>query len=339
LFGDNGNSDIANTRYIPIKVSLHYTIVSHKGETEKGRGNLQYLILLITGVALGAANIVPGISGATLAVIFRVYDRLIESINNLFTDMKRSLLFLVPVGLGMAIGILFVGMALDGFFDRFSFQTSAFIAGLVAGGIPFIHSQATARDGKKPVFYAVAVAACAIIILLAVVAPTPTLEETGYFSWGFTVLLFAGGLVAAAALVIPGVSGAMVLMLFGLLPTVMNTIALVTDYLRTPFDFQLLPPILQIAVPLGLGIVLGILLASKLIAALLEKHFSITYFAILGMVFGTIFVVFRHPDTYQSVDVMTVSLVIYGVIAFIAGVVIALMFGKSPEKDKRLPAH
>jgi len=294
---------------------------------------LQYVLLALTGVALGAANIVPGISGATLAVIFRVYDRLIESINNLFTDTKRSLLFLVPTGLGMVIGILGVGMLLDGFFDRFSFQTSAFIAGLVAGGIPFIHSQAVAKDGKKPSYYAVAVVAAAIIILLALVVPTPTLEATGEFNWGFTILLFVGGMAAAAALIVPGVSGAMVLMLFGLLPTVMNTISLVAEYLATPFSFELLPPILQVAVPLGLGIVLGILLASKMIAALLKKHFSITYFAILGMVFGTIFAVFSNPDTYQSVDVMTVQLIVYGVIAFVAGMAIALMFGKSPSKD------
>jgi len=296
---------------------------------------------MLTGIALGAANIVPGISGATLAVIFRVYDRLIGSINSLFTDMKQSLKFLVPVGIGMVIGILVMGLVFDGLFDRFSFQTSAFIAGLVAGGIPFIHNQAIARDGKKPVFYAVAVAAAAVIILLALIAPTPTLEATGEFNWGLAVLLFVGGLVAAAALIIPGVSGAMVLMLFGLLPTVMHTIALITEYLRSPFDFGLLPPILQIAVPLGLGIVLGILLASKLIAVLLERYFSMTYFAILGMVFGTIFVVFRHPDTYQSVEVMTVGLVAFGVAAFIAGVVLALLFGKSPVKkeDEAAPAQ
>jgi len=285
-------------------------------------------------VALGAANIVPGISGATLAVIFRVYDRLIESINNLFTDIKRSLLFLVPVGLGMVIGILAVGVLLDGFFERFSFQTSAFIAGLVAGGIPFIHSQAISKDGKRPLFYIVAAAACAVIILLALLAPSPTLEAGGEFSWGLAVLLFTGGLAAAAALVIPGVSGAMVLMLFGLLPTVMHTITLITEYLRAPFDFGLLPPIMQIAVPLGLGIVLGVLLASKLIAALLEKHFTLTYFAILGMVFGTIFVVFNDSDTYASVEVMTVGIAVFGIAAFVAGVVLALLFGKSPDKNE-----
>ena len=123
-------------------------------------------------------------------------------------------------------------------------------------------------------------------------------------------------------------------MLFGLLPVVMNTIAQITEYLASPLDFSLLTPILQVAVPLGLGIVVGILLASKLIAKLLDRHFSFTYFAILGMVFGTIFVVFRDPQTYQSVDTMTVSLVAVGVIAFIVGLVIALMFGKTSVVKK-----
>jgi len=146
--------------------------------------------------------------------------------------------------------------------------------------------------------------------------------------------LFVGGMAAAAAMVVPGVSGAMVMMLFGLLPTVMDTISQITNYLRTPFDFGLLLPILQVAAPLGLGIIAGVLIASKLIAILLKRHFTITYFAILGMVVGTIFAVFNNPDTYQSVDVITVWVIIYGVIAFIVGMAIALLFGGRSPEDK-----
>jgi len=311
---------------------------------------------MLTGIALGAANIVPGISGATLAVIFRIYDRLIASINALFTDTKKSLLFLVPVGIGMVIGILAVGTLLSGLFRQFSFQTSALIAGLVAGGIPFIYRQAISKDkekplytysdddgnvpvyhaghklGGKPLYYVVAVIAAIVIILLALVVPTPTVEAAE-FNLGLAVLLFVGGLTAAAALVIPGVSGAMVMMLFGLLPTVMDTIAHVTDYLRAPSEFERLVPIMQVGIPLGLGIVAGILLASKLIAILLKRYFSITYFAILGMVIGTIFAVFSDPDTYYNVDRMTAGLIIAGIIAFIVGAVVALMFGNRPVAD------
>ena len=295
---------------------------------------MQFLVLLAIGLALGAANIVPGVSGATLAVIFRVYDRLIESINTLFSDTKRALLFLVPVGLGMVIGILVVGTVLDGFFDRFSFQTSAFIAGLVAGGIPFIYSQAVSKDGKKPGYYIVAAVAAAVIVILVLVTPEAGTQAAGDFSWRVAILLFTGGMAAAAAMVVPGVSGAMVLMLFGLLPTVMDTISQITSYLASPLDFSLLRPVIQVAAPLGLGIVAGILIASKLIAFLLKRYFTVTYFAILGMVIGTIFAVFHNPDTYQSVDGMTAGVIIFGMIAFLLGMIIALMFGKRQPRDE-----
>jgi len=295
---------------------------------------MQFLFLMLTGLALGAANIVPGVSGATLAVIFRIYDKLIESINSLVSDTKKSLVFLIPVGIGMAVGILVVGTLLDGLFDRFSFQTSALIAGLIAGGIPYIYSLAISKDDKKPVYYVIAAIAAIVIILLAVAIPTPVTEAAGEFSWGFAALLFFSGVAVAAALITPGVSGAMMLMLFGLLPTVMHTISLITDYLRTPFDFGLLPPIMQVAVPLGLGMVIGILLASRIIAYLLKKHFTVTYFAILGMVIGSIFVVFSNPDTYASVDRMTAGLVVVGVIAFVVGAAIALIFAsKQPARE------
>ena len=295
---------------------------------------MQFLFLILIGLALGAANIVPGISGATLAVIFRVYDRLIESINTLFSDTKNALKFLIPVGIGMVAGILIVGTVLDGFFDRFSFQTSAFIAGLVAGGIPFLYSQAVSRDEKRPFHFIVAIIACAFIIALVIFVPDSGGAAVYEFNIRMAILLFFGGMAAAAAMVVPGVSGAMVLMLFGLLPTVMHTISLITAYLASPLDFGQLVPIIQIALPLGLGIIVGILGASKLIAYLLKRFFTVTYFAIIGMVVGTIFAVFYNEDTYASIDYMTVGIIIFGLIAFAVGMIIALLFGRRKIEEE-----
>ena len=289
---------------------------------------MQFLFLAIKGIAIGVANIVPGVSGATLAVIFRVYDKLIESINSLFTDTKNALKFLIPLGLGMLVGIIALGSLLDYFIETFSLQTGAFIAGLVAGGVPFIHNLAVQEKGKRKYLYIISAIAALIIIALSVFAPTPELYVSEQLNVGLTILLFFGGFLAAAAMIIPGVSGAMVLILMGVYPLAMHTISLIRDYLITPFNFELLPPILMVVVPVGLGVALGILLTSRLIAYLLEKHQSTTYFAILGLIFGTIFVVFNDDATYQSHDGITPMLVVFAAIAFAAGMAISLVLGK-----------
>ena len=292
---------------------------------------MNYLLLALKGVAVGAANVMPGVSGATLAVIFRVYDRLIESINHLFSDFKQSLCFLIPFGLGMVVGIIALGSAIDFFITRFSLQSSAFIAGLMAGSLPFIYGQAVSKIGhsnSKIFYYMVAVLAAAIIIFLAFFAPAPEAGLNAEFSVGFALFLFFGGMIAAATMIIPGVSGAMVLILLGLYPLAMHTISLIREYLLTPTDFALLTPILMVIVPIGLGIVAGIVAASKLIAMLLEKYHSITYFAITGLVFGTIFAMFSDSGTYQNFDGFTPLLLVYVVVAFVVGMVVSLALGK-----------
>jgi len=318
---------------------------------------MQYLFLFLKSIAVGGANVMPGVSGATLAVIFRMYDRLIESINNLFSDMKESLKFLIPVGLGMVVGILAVGEAIDFFLVRFSLQAGGFIAGLMAGGVPFIYNQARLRmrppetsmtallrnsyispsEAKiKPHYYAISVIAFVIIVLLTVFLSPDSAAVEGEavtFSIGFSVYLFIAGTVAAAAMVVPGVSGAMVFMLFGVFPMVMHTIALVRRYITSPTDFELLGEILVVAAPLGLGIVAGVLLGSKLVAFLLDRFHSATYFAILGLIFGTVFAIFHDPATYASHDSITPMLIFFTLITYLCGMATSILLGNRKKEE------
>lgn len=279
----------------------------------------------------------PGISGATLAVIFRVYDRLIASINGLFKDFKGSLQFLVPFGLGMVLGIVAVGSVISILIGMFSFQSAGFIAGLMAGSIPFLYGTAISnksgdsrpRQSKAP-YFASAACAALIIALLAVAVPTPELYIEGSLGFGAMVLLFFGGLLAAAAMVVPGVSGAMVLILLGIYPLAMDTINRIREYLSAPFSFELLPPILQVVIPIVLGIIPGILLAGKGISLLLEKYFTLTYFFIIGLVLGTVFALFADERTYQSGEVTALS-VVAAVAAFVIGALLALRLGRQKK--------
>ncbi|MCL1878097.1 MAG: DUF368 domain-containing protein, partial [Defluviitaleaceae bacterium] len=106
---------------------------------------MQYLFLMLKGMAVGSSNVMPGVSGATLAVILRIYDRKINAINGLFKDPKESLKFLIPVMIGVGIGILTFGRIVSVFLENFSMQTGGFVAGLMAGSLPFIYSQASLK--------------------------------------------------------------------------------------------------------------------------------------------------------------------------------------------------
>ncbi|MCL2217370.1 MAG: DUF368 domain-containing protein [Defluviitaleaceae bacterium] len=288
---------------------------------------MRFLLLSIKGLVMGAANVMPGVSGATMAVIFQIYDKLLFAINHLFTDTKKSLQFLIPFGLGMAAGIVAMGDIVNNLLVRFPLQTSGLIAGLIAGSLPFLHNEAISKDGKKPHLYVIAAIAGITIILLELLTPTPEPYMAAEFNIGFAVLVFIGGVFAAAAMIVPGVSGAMVLILFGLFPLVMHTISLIREYLMTPFEFELLSPILMVAAPLGLGMVVGVLLASRLIAMLLEKFYSKTYFAIVGMVFGTVFILFNDVGAYQRYDGVTPMLILFTFVAFACGTAASLFLG------------
>jgi len=289
---------------------------------------LQFILLVLKGAAIGVTNIVPGVSGATLAVILRVYDQLIMSINGLFSDTKNALKFLLPLGLGMIVGIIGLGSVLDFFLRAFSLQAAAFIVGLMAGGIPFIHGLAVKEKGKRVYLYVIAVVSALAIILLSVFAPAREITVPSGFDLGLSILLLVGGFLAAAAMIIPGISGAIVLILLGIYPLAMHTLTLIREYLATPLEFVSLLPILMVIVPVGIGVVLGILLTSRFIAFLLEKLHSETYFAILGLIFGTIFAVFNNDATYQSVERITLPLVLFTVIAFVIGTAISFLLGK-----------
>jgi putative membrane protein len=234
----------------------------------------------------------------------------------------------------MVVGILAMGGAVDFLLGNFSMQTGGFIGGLMAGSLPFLYGECNAQRKEKK-FILFAVVAAASIIIVSLLAPDTDRSAVDVFDGGMDigmiVLVFVGGAVAAAALVIPGISGAMVLMLFGLFPIAMHTISNIREYLMSPTNFELLGVIMAVVVPLGIGMVVGILLGSKVIAWLLEKFHSQTYYVILGLVFGTIFVIFSDPATYQSHAEITPLLIAATAITFACGAVTSLFLGKRKD--------
>ena len=288
---------------------------------------MPYILLAIKSTIIGVANIVPGVSGATLAVMLKLYSRLIDAINSLFTNTKESLKFLIPFGLGMVVGIIAFGSLIDILLTHFSLPAGALITGLMAGSLPYVCHMANTDTKHKPHHYITTAICAGIIITVVLLVPSTESYAQAQFTAILYVRLFAAGLLGAAAMVVPGVSGSVVLILFGVFGTAMHTITLIREYLATPLDFALLLPILQVVMPVGIGMVIGIIATSKLIALLLKKYTSITYCAILGFVLATIFAIFSDDATYQSHANITLPLVVASICIFAIGCFAAVKLG------------
>jgi len=287
---------------------------------------VKYILLALQGMAVGAANIIPGISGATVAVIFRVYDRLLEAVNQLLSSSwRKAIKMLIPFGFGALAGIIALGSTIDFFIQHAPLQTTAFIAGLMLGTVPFLHRLASNNKGNKPVYYIAATIAAIAIILMAVFAPAQPADAGA--ADASMIFFFVSGAFAAAIMIIPGVSGSMVLIMLGLFPAVIHTINLAREFIMSP-SASLLPPIVRVALPMVGGVLLGIILMSKLITALLKRHFSLMYFVILGLVVGTIFILFFDAEIFENI---TPFVVLTGVPAFAIGALLAYVMGKKTK--------
>ena len=271
---------------------------------------MNFLLNFIKGIFVGVENIIPGVSGGTIAVILGIFDRLISSINSLFTNFKKSFLFLLPIGLGAVVGILALSHLLGFCLENYSFPTNYFFVGLVAGSIPLIYGKASCK-GVKPGYIVSAVIAFAVVVLFSLLKDPEASVNIAEMSVINAAIFLGAGAIAAAAMVIPGISGSFVLVLLGLYPSVLAAL--------NTFNIPLL-------LSLGIGIVLGVLLISKLISILMEKAYSVTYFAILGLIIGSLYSIAADPTTYASG--VTVSSVIVSVITFIAGFFLALTLGR-----------
>ncbi len=239
------------------------------------------LILFIKGFILGVANVIPGVSGGTLAVSLGLYERILECVTTLFKKFKENLTFIMPIALGIGVAILSTSKLVTYALTNFKAQTIFLFVGLIFGGISLIMKKV---KGQKS-FFNICVLCIVFIFVLGL-----NFVKTDLFSISFTnmkivdyILLALAGFIASSAMVIPGISGSFVLMVFGYYEKIMATISHLTTFKNVGQD-------LIILTIFGIGVLLGILFMAKLITKLIEKNEVRTYFAIMGFVLSSIVV-------------------------------------------------
>lgn len=268
---------------------------------------------LLQGMVVGIANIIPGVSGGTMMVAMGLYDKLIHAITHLKSEFKESLKLLVPIFLGAGIAIVALSRLFEFLLENYPIPTNFAFCGLIAGSLPFIfkkvkgHSVSVGRAVCFIIFFA-------IVILMAVMGETSGNAADVSFGLINVVKLLLVGIIAAATMVIPGVSGSMMLMLLGYYDTILKTINNFMDAL-VAFDMQDILVQCGILIPFGIGVILGIFLIAKIIEFIFSKAEIHAYYAIIGLILASPIAILLKTD-WSGFSILTL---IIGLITFAAG--------------------
>lgn len=242
--------------------------------------------LFFVGIILGVANVIPGVSGGTLAVVFNVYDRLINVISLNVKKIISEWKFLLPLALGMGAGIIGFSKILTFLFENYPMQTNLFFVGIIAGSIPLVYRkikssmQEISEKNKKPYLSTII---CFLVALGIMIVMTVFKDFSGSsviyteLSGSLFLLLLVSGALGAVAMIIPGISGSFLLLAIGTYATVIGSVS----------DFNI-----PLMIPTAIGILLGLFFGAFLVRTLMKKVPTQTYGSILGLVIGSIFTVF-----------------------------------------------
>ena len=263
------------------------------------------IILFIKGIIIGIGKIIPGVSGAVLAIILNLYDRGIEAILNIFKSPKENILFLLKVGLGIITGIILFSNIINYALSNYYIFTMLLFIGLIIGGIPSILKEVD----KKDYIYTI------IIIIIFTIISLLNIDNNYVIKNNFLdyVIFFVGGIVETCGTVIPGLSSTALLLILGIYNHIILSISNISKLI---INYRVLFPFL-------LGIISSLLLISKLIAILLKRYKEKTYSIILGLLLSSIIVLIIKTFT---INISILQLII-GLFFMFVGIIISSILG------------
>lgn len=296
---------------------------------------MTFILDTIKGMFIGIANVIPGVSGGTMAVSLGIYDKLIASISNLLKNWKKSLTTLLPIILGCGIGIVGFTYAIEFLLSKYTFVTCMTFVGLILGGIPVLVK--SLRKSLHQSGSSIGISgAIAFLALFAVAVFLPMLNSDTEVLKTFTptagtmISLFLVGVIASATMVVPGVSGSLVMMILGYYYGILEAIKSFMEALKN-LDMAGLVNGCMLLVPFGIGVLLGIFLIAKLITFLFDRYGVQTYCAILGLIAASPIAIFYNTGLFEQLSSLKAGTVLIGIVLAVAGAVVTRYLG---EKSK-----
>lgn len=238
--------------------------------------NIKDVVLsFIKGMAIGIANAIPGVSGGTIAFVLGIYERLTGSIAAIPycilkpKELLKHIKILTPILLGALISIVLFLRIINYMFENYPIQTQIFFAGLIIGSLPIVSRSISGFNIKTFFFFFIGAFIMAVFLYFQIKTPESVGNTYTQMSAIYGIKLFFCGIAAATAMVIPGISGSLLLLIFGEYENV-------SYFVKT---FQMIP----IAV-FGSGVLIGIFAISKIMSYLLSKYKDQIFSLILGII-------------------------------------------------------
>ncbi|EGS83384.1 TPA: DUF368 domain-containing protein [Staphylococcus aureus] len=277
-------------------------------------------INILKGFAMGTSDLVPGVSGGTIALLLGIYNQFIASISDIFSRrFWPSFTFLIPIIIGMLLAMGSLSNLFNYLLSQHHIPTMFFFGGLIIGIVPYLLKISNYKTSFTTKHYMMVIAGIAILIVITLMNNGDKhAGETLTLSTGLIIKYFIAGMCASSAMLLPGISGSFMLLVFGVYGTVMLAISEVVK-----LNFAGLPILLAV----GFGVLAGFIISSKIIQYFLTHHKLMTFALIIGFVVGSLFAVF--PGLPTNIVMWFVSLVV-----FIIGFIVSLTLGRITAENE-----
>ncbi|HDD0306942.1 TPA: DUF368 domain-containing protein [Staphylococcus aureus] len=277
-------------------------------------------INILKGFAMGTSDLVPGVSGGTIALLLGIYNQFIASISGIFSRrFWPSFTFLIPIIIGMLLAMGSLSNLFNYLLSQHHIPTMFFFGGLIIGIVPYLLKISNYKTSFTTKHYMMVLAGIAILIVITLMNNGDKhAGETLTLSTGLIIKYFIAGMCASSAMLLPGISGSFMLLVFGVYGTVMLAISEVVK-----LNFAGLPILLAV----GFGVLAGFIISSKIIQYFLTHHKLMTFALIIGFVVGSLFAVF--PGLPTNIVMWFVSLVV-----FIIGFIVSLTLGRITAENE-----
>lgn len=282
---------------------------------------MNFIINAFRGFCMALADSVPGVSGGTVAFILGFYDKFVNSLNNVIygkkEERKDGIKFLIKWGCGWIIGMAIASLVLASLFEKQIYKVSSLFLGFIIFAIPLIIKEEKEQLKGKYKNLVFALIGIAVVVLITYFNPATGTEgavNITSLNFGLAIYVFIAGMIAISAMILPGISGSTLLLIFGLYIPIISAVKELLHFNLSYF------PVLFI---FGLGIIAGALLVIKLIKKALEKYRSQTIYTILGLMIGSLYAIVMGPTTLE-VPQAPMSFNTFSILFFVIGALVIL---------------